>query len=89
MDTELAATQERQRLKMLEKQIEDMLLSNDYQTLVKELDYRCKYSTQEKLEMIWILHNIRKTGLYDKKKLLQKVINHYAIEHDNMLVLKP
>ena len=72
---------------MLEKQIQSMLLSADYQTIVKELDYKCKYSTQEKLEIVQILYNIRKTGLYDKKKL-QKVINHYAVEHENKLVLK-
>ena len=87
MDTELAAIQERQRLKMLEKQIQDMLLSADHQTIVKELDYSCKYSSQEKLEIVRILYNIRKTGLYDKKKL-QRVIDHYAIERDNMIVLK-
>jgi hypothetical protein len=65
-----------------------MLQSRDYQTIIEELDYSYKYSTQTTIEIVRILHNIRKAGLRDKKKL-QKVVNHYAVEHKNMLVLKP
>jgi hypothetical protein len=61
--------------------------SLDYRQIVKELDYSCKYSIPETLAVVRILCDIRKTGLYDKKKL-QKVLNHYAVEHENMLVLK-
>jgi hypothetical protein len=61
--------------------------SLDYRQIVREFDYNCKYSSPERLEIVRILYDIKKTGLGDKKKL-QKVINHYAVERDNMLVLK-
>jgi hypothetical protein len=90
MDTELEAIKQKERFKELEQQIQAMLLSSavDYRTVVKELDSRCKYSSQDKLEVVRVLYKIKESGLYDKKKL-QKVINHYAIEYDNILVLKP
>ena len=61
--------------------------SLDYRQIVKELDYDCKYSSPDKLAVVRIICDIRKTGLYDKKKL-QKIINHYAIEYENIVVLK-
>ena len=91
MHAELEAIKQKERLKELEQQIQAMLLSSsavDYRTVVKELDSGCKYSSQEKLEVVRILYKIKESGLYDKKKL-QRLINHYAIEHDNILVLKP
>jgi hypothetical protein len=88
MDTEVAAVREKKYFKRLEGQIRDMLQSRDYQTIIEELYYSCNYSTQTTTEIVRILHNIRKARLRDKKKL-QKVVNHYAVEHENMLVLKP
>jgi len=48
----------------------------DYRQIVRELDHICKYSSPEKLGIVRILYDIKKTGLFvgDKKKL-QKVIN--------------
>jgi hypothetical protein len=94
MDTEAATIRDKERFKMLEQKIQDMLLSNiDYRQIVRELDYSCKYSTQTTTEVVRILHKIRKTGLFigdnDKKKKLQKVMNHYAIERNDTVVLKP
>jgi hypothetical protein len=90
MDTEIAAIRDKERFKVLQQQIQDMLLSSamDYQTIVKELDSRCKYLSSEKLEIVRILYKIKESGLYYNKKL-QKILSHYAVEHDNMLVLKP
>ena len=88
MDTEFEAIKQRERFKELEQRIQDMLQSANYRSIVKELDHSCKYSTQTTIEVIRILYNIKRTGLYDKKKL-QKVMNHYVIEHEDMLVLKP
>jgi hypothetical protein len=68
-----------------------MLTNIDYKQLVKELDYECEYSSQTKVEIVGILCKIKtnRYGLYDNnKKKLQKLINHYAIEHENMVVLK-
>jgi hypothetical protein len=60
--------------------------------MVRELDYECKHSTQATIDVVQLLYKIKKTGLYDhdqqNKKKLQKVLSHYAVEHDNMLVLK-
>jgi hypothetical protein len=73
MASETAAIQEKQRLKRLEEQIQDMLLSTiDYRQIVRELDHECKYSSREKLEVV----------------RLQKVLSHYVVQRDNMLVLK-
>jgi hypothetical protein len=49
MDPELAAVKEKEQLKRLEQQIEDMLTNVDYDTLLRELDYQCGYSTEEKM----------------------------------------
>ena len=94
MDTEFAAIRQKQRLKRLEQQIEDILTNVDYDKLVKELDYQCMYSTEAKINIVRILCNIRlkeKQKDTRNKKLpkLQKLINHYAIENDDMVVLKP
>ena len=51
------------------------------------LDYKCKHSSQATVDIVQLLYKIKKTGRYDKKKL-QKLLNYYAIEHDNMLVLR-
>ena len=49
-----------------------------------------RYSTQATVDVVQILYKIKKTGLYEnEKKKLQKVMNHYAIEYDNMIVIKP
>jgi hypothetical protein len=94
LDSETSALKEQQRLQGLERQIADMLLdkSLDYRRICKGLDdnYRCKYSSTERLAIVQILCYIRQSGLADiDKKKLQKVINHYAIERENMIVLKP
>ena len=52
------------------------------------LDYECEYSSRDRLEIVQILLIIKQTGVCDKKKL-QRLLNHYAIEHDNMVVVKP
>jgi hypothetical protein len=44
IDTEVAAIREKEELKRLEQQVEDMLLSLDYKQLIKELDYNCYLS---------------------------------------------
>lgn len=62
----------------------------DYKQIVRELNYKCRYSTQATVDVVQILYKIKKTGLYEnEKKKLQKVMNHYAIEYDNMIVIKP
>jgi hypothetical protein len=45
-------------------------------------------SSQTKAEILGILCNIRVKAKQKDNKKLQKLIN-YAIEHDNMIVLKP
>jgi hypothetical protein len=44
IDTEVAAIREKEELKRLEQQVEDMLLSLDYKQLIKELEYNCYLS---------------------------------------------
>jgi hypothetical protein len=92
MGTEFAAIKERQRLKKLEEQITDMLPNMDHKQLIKRLDYGV-YSGPERMEIITILLRIRasqaKTNHPNASEKLQKLINHYAIEHRNMVVLKP
>jgi hypothetical protein len=46
-------------------------------------------SSQTKAEILGILCNIRVKAKQKDNKKLQKLINYYAIEHDNMIVLKP
>jgi hypothetical protein len=42
-----------------------------------------------KIEIVQILCNIKQRQKDNPNKKLLKVLNHYAVEHDNMLVLKP
>jgi hypothetical protein len=91
MDTELEAIRDKKRFRVLRQHIEQMLLDNtiDYRQITKTLDYNL-YSTPDRLDIVRVLLNIKKTGLHDNdKKKLQKIINHYAAEHDNLIVLKP
>jgi hypothetical protein len=61
----------------------------DYRQITKTLDYNL-YSSTDRLAVVRVLCDIRGAGLSDNdKKRLQEVINHYAIEYDNILVLKP
>ena len=76
-----------QHLKRLEQQNEDMLTNIDHKQLVKELDYECQYSSQTKVEIVQILCKIKERQPDNKK--LQKLISHYAVEHENVLALKP
>jgi hypothetical protein len=87
-DSEFAAIRERERLKRLEEQITDMLLSSlDYKRLAKEIDHECVLSP-DRMAVVKILIGIREKQPDNKK--LQKLINHYAIElDDGMMVLKP
>jgi hypothetical protein len=88
MDTEAEARYDARRFVTLRQEIERMLDNeSDYRQIAKTLDYNC-YSSPDRLAVVRVLCDIRKSGLYDKKRL-QKVINHYAIEYDNMIVLKP
>jgi hypothetical protein len=89
MDTEVAASRHREYLKNLEGQIANMLVSSsvDYKQIVRELDYECKHSIRTTVDVIQLLYKIKQTGLYDKKKL-QRVLSQYAVEYDNILVLK-
>ena len=99
MDTEAAAIRQKQELKRLEQQVEDMLLSPeptaaaaataDYKQLIKELDYNSRYSSVDigRIQIVQILCNIKQRQKDNKK--LQKLINHYAIEHENVIALKP
>ena len=90
MDSYDEAIKEEEHLRRLEQQIIDMLTdkSLDYRQIVKELNHGCQYSSPDKLAVVRILHDIRKTGLTDMKKL-KRVLNYYAIERDyGMLVLK-
>jgi hypothetical protein len=89
LNTEFAAIRVKECLKRLEQQIEDMLLSLDYKQLVKELDYDCKYSSQIRIEVVRIFCNIRSKEKQKDNKRLQKLPNRYAIEHGNMVVVKP
>ena len=89
LDTEISAIREEQRLRGLRQEIEQMLLDkkSDYRQITKTLDYNL-YSSPDRLAVVRVLCDIRKSGLYDQKKV-QKVLNHYAIEYDNLIVLKP
>jgi hypothetical protein len=58
-------------------------------TLVKELDYQCMYSTEAKMNIVRTLCNIELREKQKDNKKLQRLINHYAIEGDSMMVLKP
>jgi hypothetical protein len=89
LDAEISAIREEQRLRRLRQYVEQMLANEslDYRQITKTLDYNC-YSSPDRLAVVRVLCDIRKVGLHDKKKV-QKVMNHYAIEYDNMIVLKP
>ena len=86
-DSDLDAIKNKERVQMLEQQIEDMLISLDFWQLVKELDHECQYSSQTKVEIVQILCKIKERQPDNKK--LQKLISHYAVEHENVLALKP
>jgi hypothetical protein len=90
MDTEAEAVRDRARFKRLRLEIEQMLTSeSDYRQITKTLDYNC-YSSSERLAVVRVLCDIRKSELPENdKKKVQKVLNHYAIEYDNLIVLKP
>jgi hypothetical protein len=55
-DSETLAIREKERLKKLGQQIQNMLAdkSLDYRQIVRELDYDCKYSSPERLEIVRI-----------------------------------
>jgi hypothetical protein len=92
LDSETLALREKQRLKRLEEQIQDMLLSptTDHRYIIRELDYTCKYSSPDKLAVVGILYKIKNTGLAAAANMkLQKVLSYYAVEHENVLALKP
>jgi len=61
-DSETLAIREKERLKELGQQIQNMLAdkSLDYRQIVRELDYHCKYSSPERLEIVRILCDIQK-----------------------------
>ena len=66
LDAEVEARRDRERFKLMERQIQNMLVSSaaDYRHIIRELDYTCKYSTPEKIEVVKILYDIKKkTGL--------------------------
>jgi hypothetical protein len=74
-DSETLAAREKERLKRLEEQIENMLPNMDYKQLIKELDYNI-YSGLEKMDIVQILLRIKaKQAKQDENKKLQKVIN--------------
>jgi hypothetical protein len=84
----MAALREKELLKNLEQQIEDMLTTIDPKDLIKEPDYNMFGDTS--LDIIRILCNLKlRLKQKDNQRKIQKVINRYAIEYDNMLVLKP
>jgi hypothetical protein len=63
MDTEAEAVRNRERLKRLQQQIEQMLLdesttTTDYRQIAKTLDYNC-YSSTDRLAVVRILCDIR------------------------------
>lgn len=66
-----------------------MLLSLEYKQLVEELDYEVEHSSPDKIEVVNILLDIRKKQPFKDNKKLQRLINHYAVERDNMVILKP
>jgi hypothetical protein len=67
-----------------------MLADSDVDTkdLTKILDYNIFGDTR--LDIIRMLCNIKeRVKQKDNQRKIQKIINHYAIEYDNILVLKP
>ena len=68
LDAELAAIREDQRARYLRREIEQMLDNeSDYRQIAKTLDYNC-YSSPDRLAVVRVLCDIRKSGLYDKKR---------------------
>jgi hypothetical protein len=57
--SEVEDVKEKERLKILERQVEDMLLdvSVDSQRLIRELDFDCWYSSEEKIKVVQTLKN--------------------------------
>jgi translation initiation factor 2 beta subunit (eIF-2beta)/eIF-5 len=63
MDTEAATIRDKERFKMLEQKIQDMLLSNiDYRQIVKVLDNECQHSNPDKIAVVEILCKIKDTN---------------------------
>lgn len=88
MDTEFASLREKERLKRLEEQIEDMLSNGrSLGQLIKEVDWHTFSDT--KLETIQVLLDIKDEQPFKDNKRLQKLISQYAIERDGMVILKP
>lgn len=80
---------QKEHVKGLGQQIEDMLISQrlDYRQIIKELEYECVCSELGGVEIVGILRNIRLKQA--DNKMLQKLINHYAKEYKDMIILKP
>ena len=104
MDSEFAAIKEKERLKILEQQILDMLLSHttDHRYIIRELDYTydCKGSSHDNIAVIEILCKIKDTNqnLNDNdkkaakgtKSLLHRVLaKPLCYRIEDMVVLKP
>jgi hypothetical protein len=88
LDTEFASLREKERLKRLEEQIEDMLANGrSLGQLIMEVDWHTFSDT--KLETIQVLLDIKDKQPFKDNKRLQKLISHYAIERDGMVILKP
>jgi hypothetical protein len=88
MDSVIAEEKERMRLARLEQQIEDMLTNGrSVEQLIKEIDHDTFSDTR--IDSVNVLLTLRTKQPFNDNKKLQKLINHYAIERDNMLILKP
>jgi hypothetical protein len=55
--------------------------------LIKEVDWPTFSDT--KIETIQVLLDIKNKQPFKDNKRLQKLISHYAIERDGMVILKP
>ena len=76
----------------MEQRLEQMMTdkSLDVYSIIKEMDssYNGKYSTQDRMHTVKTLIKLRRK-YPEKNGKLQRLIDHYAVEYDNMLVLKP
>jgi hypothetical protein len=87
-DSEVEAIREKCALVRLQEQIGQMLLSSDVYSIIKELDYKCKYSSEVKMATIQTLMKVRKRHP-DKAAKVQRLIDHYGKERKDIVVLKP
>jgi len=90
-DSYLDEKRDKEDYERLEQELENMLMSNDdVFSILKRLDFNCncKYSTEARMSTIKALTRLKKK-YPGKEAKIKRLINHYAREDKDLVILKP